>query len=372
MRISAQLVEAKTGYERWSQTYDRELKDVFAVQTDIAKIVTEALKVTLLPADAARLAARGTASIAAHDALLRGAQLFAQSGDEATFRAALAQYDAAIAADPAYAAAHAGRAATLSAIAGQFETAVQAARTNEAALAAALKAVSLKPDQADTQAALAYVLERGRLDVRGAAAAYERAYRAGPDADVLIRYGIFNVRVGDLSKGLAALNRAVALDPVNPRAWRALGTALYQARRYADALPRLDEALRLSPKLASGHAYRGDALLMLGRLPQARAAYAAETTGWARLTGLAIVEARLGNAAASDAAFAALRQDDTTGYQVAQVLAQRGDRAGALTRLEAAYAARDPGILNLRNDPLLDPLRAEPRFRALLRQLSPA
>ncbi len=373
VRISAQLVEGKSGYERWAQSYDRKLDDLFATQSEIAKTVTGALSVKLLPQDAARLVAGGTRSTAAHDAYLKGRQLFDLSGDEGVYRAALAQFDAAIAADAGYGAAHAARARALAAIAGQFDTAAQAKTDGEAAVEAAHRAVSLAPGLADAQSALGFVLERITFDMPGASAAYDRSLAAGSgDADILIRYGVFNARIGDLNKGLAALDKAVTLDRFNPRAWRAYGAALYAARRYTDALSRQREAVRLSPGLAAGHAAIGDTLLEQGNIAGAKAEYLAETQHWAKTAGTAIVERRLGNGAAADAAFAALvaENGDTAIYQQAQVRAQWGDRAGALRALDRAFAVRDPGLLYLRRDPLLDPLRNDPHFQALAAQLA--
>ena len=373
VRISAQLVEGKSGYERWSQSYDRKLTDLFATQSEIAKTVTGALSVKLLPQDSARLAAGATTSTAAHDAYLKGRQLFDLSGDEAVYRAALAQFDAAIAADPGYGAAHAARARALAAIAGQFDSADQARPDGAAAVTAAERAVALAPGLADAQSALGFVLERVKFDLPGARAAYDKSLAAGGgDADILIRYGLFNARVGDLEKGLAALDKAVTLDRFNPRAWRAYGAALFAARRYADALPRQLEAVRLSPGLAAGHAAIGDTLLMMGNIAGARAEYATEHQRWAHLAGLAIVERRQGNAAAADKALAALitEDGDTAIYQQAQVRAQWGDRAGALAALDKAFAVHDPGLLYLRRDPLLDPLRGDAHFKALAAQMA--
>lgn len=372
VRVSAQLVDARTGYEQWSQTYDREVSDIFAIQTEIARTVTDALKIRLLPREAQRLAQGATASIAAHDAYLRGRQLFDLSGDEATYRAALAQFDTAIAADSRYAAAHAARARTLTTIASQFLVSDAIPPVSAAALAAADRAVALAPGLAEAQSALAYV-RQSRLDLRGAREAYERSIAAGGgDADILIRYGTFNVRAGNMAKGIAALQKAVALDRFNPRAWKFLGLGLYNSRAYAEALPRQREALRLSPALQSGHAVIGDTLLMMGDIEGARAEYAVEVQGWARLTGLAIAERRLGNGTAADAALRQLiaENGDTAIYQQAQVRAQWGDRDGALAALERARAVGDPGLYYARHDPLLDPLRKSPRFTALLAALS--
>ncbi len=379
VRVSAQLIEAKSGFERWSQTYDRELKDVFAIQSDIATRVADALKIQLLPQETARLA--GSASTghgiapAAFDAFLRGRQLFDLAGDEATHRAALAQFDTAIAIQPDYAAAQAARARTLAVIAGQFEIAANTAATNALALVAARRAVALAPELGETQLALAYVLARTGFDLNGANAAYEKAIlTSAGSADALISYGTFNTRVGDAARGLAALERAVVLDGFNPRAWKALGSAYYVARRFGDALPRQRRALQLSPTMSAGHFDLGITLMMLNDMPAAKAEFEREGQRWARLTGTAIIAWRLGDKTGSDQALAALiaENGDTVLYQQAQIKAQRGDGDGAIAALERALLTGDSGLLLLRRDPMLDPLRKDQRFARLAARLSVA
>nr|WP_310524968.1 tetratricopeptide repeat protein [Polymorphobacter sp.] len=376
VRVSAQLIEAKSGFERWSQTYERKVNDVFAIQSEIAANVADQLKVRLLPQEAARLTEGATQSIAAHDSFLRGRQLYRQSGDESVYRDALAQFDAAIAADPAYAAAHAARASALAFIAAQFaDTAAEAKSLNAEALVSARKAVQLAPYVAYVQSTLGYVLERSTFDITGAKAAYQRSMIAGSgDADLLNRYGLFNARVGDQPRGIAALEKAVVLDPLNAVVAKGLGSALFFAGRYDEAAARQRQALRINPDVTNVRFELGSSLLMLGKTDAAFAEFNAEPTRWAKLTGLAIAEKRRGNPAAAQAAFKALVADypDTTLYQQAQVLAQWGDKPGALAALDRALAAMDGGLLYLRRDPLLEPLRAEPRFKALEARLTPA
>ncbi len=373
VRVSAQLIEASTGFERWSQTYDRRVKDVFAIQSEIATRVTDALKVQLLPQETARLAESATTSATAHDAFLRGRALYRQSGGEAVYRSALAQFDAAIAADPEYAMPYSARAATLAFLAGQFvDNPADAHRLNVEALASARTAARLAPDVPYVQAMLGYVLDLGALDFAGASAAFDRSMVGGSgDADVLGRYGEFNARNGDVAKGIAALEKAVRLDPVNARAWKSFGNALFFARRYPEAVERQREALRLNPDFVSGHMELGNMLLLQGRLDEARAAYNAEPARWAKLVGLAIIERRQGNKAAADAAWQALTSEfpDSTLYQQVQVLAQWGDKAGALARLERAFTVVDPGLVYLRRDPMIDVLRDDPRFKVLAARL---
>ncbi len=373
VRVSAELVEAKTGYARWSQSYDRDPSDVFAVQSGIAQSVAQALQVQLLGADIADLSLGATSSPAAYDAYLRGRRLFDRGGGEATYRQALAQLDDAIAADPAFAAAHAVRARTLVVIANQFTPAIGMRRAYDAALESARRAVRLAPDLAEAQAGLASALINARLDFEGAKAAYARAIAAGRgNADVLTAYGVFAAQQGDFRGGVDACARAVELDPLNPRAFKALGLALMAARRYPEAIVAMRRALALSPGVNGVHAAIGDALFLQGRLAEARAEYGREPAGWSRATGEAIVRQRVGDFAGAKAALKALLGDDpdASAYQEAQVYAQWGDPIRALAALDAAFKVGDAGLVLLRTDPMMDPLRADPRFAARLARLA--
>ncbi len=371
IRVSARLIDTSDGSEVWSGVFDQHGEDAAAVQQNVARAVTDALQVKL--GGSAPRAPATLPNDAAYTAYLRGRQLFDLAADEGVYRAALAQFDAAIAADPGYAAAYAARARTLTAIAGQFDDSSSAVAIHGAqAVTAARRAVAIAPDLPAAQSALGYVLERIVFDFRGARTAYDKSLAAGAgDSDILIRYGVFNARVGDITKGVAALAEAVQLDRFNPRAWRMQGSALSAARNYAPALASLREAVRLSPGLNAGHAAIGDVLLLQGNLIGARAEYMIERTSWAKQTGLAIVERRLGHVDAAEAALKALTAEgDTTIYQQAQVKAQWGDAAGALAALDQAFATHDPGLLYLRHDPMMDPLRIDPRFIAMAKRLA--
>ena len=369
VRVSAQLVEARTGFERWSQTYDRPMKDVLSIQTDIAGLVGDALRVKMLGV----AAADGSADPVAHEAYLRGRQLYNLGGDEATFRGALAQFDAAIAADPAYALAHAARARALIAIANQFARGADVQALYDAGVKSAERAVELGPDLALAQSVLGFARLYGRLDIQGAALPYQRAWRLGQgDPDILFGYGAYESQVGRSDLALAALRRAAVLDPLNPRAGRELGLALYAARRFPEAIAAFHGALALSPRMNYAHGYIGHSLLAQGRTADALEAYRAEPEPAARLAGTAIAERRLGDTAAAEAALARLTAElgDSALYQRAEVLTQWGRADAAVDALEQAYGAGDSGLLQLKTDPLLDPLRALPRFKKLLQTMN--
>ncbi len=177
-RITADLIDGHTGFSRWSQSFDRSLHDIFAVQSEIARTVASALAAEMIPdpkvpaGSAGALAAEGgTRSAQAFDAYLRGRALYDLSADEASERAALAQFDAAIAADPDYAPAHAARARSLTAIANQYGKAGQLQELYESAIESAQRAIEIAPGLADAYSTLGFTLFQGKLDARGARAA---------------------------------------------------------------------------------------------------------------------------------------------------------------------------------------------------------
>jgi len=372
VRISAELIDPRSGYERWSKNYDHDVKDVLATQTSIAQAVAGELRVRLLGGDVARLQAGATSVPAANDAYLRGMQLFEQGGGEAIYRQALAQFDAAVAADPNFAVAHAARARALETLADEFTGPAAQRQAGVEALAAARRAVALAPDLAETQATLGDSLYNISLDFAGARAAFAKALAAGGgQAGVLYRVGLFDCWIGDLAAGLPAVRRAAMLDPFNPAAFAALGRGLLAARRWAEAASALRQTLALSPGRNAVHCYIGDALMQQADLAGALKEYALEPVAGLRLAGQAIALRRAGRGAEAEAAFKSLvaDADEVLFYQQAQVFAQWGQPDKALAALDAAVKARDGGLVLLNTDAMLDPLRGDPPLLALRQRL---
>ena len=326
------------------------MQDIFAVQSEIANTVASALVAEVGSADGTtprtdppEATPGATTSVAAYDAYLRGRALYDLSADEASERAALAQFDAAIEADPDYAAAHAARARSLTAIANQYGEVGQLAGLYDAAVASAKRAIAIAPDFAEAHSTLGFTLFQGRLDARAAREPFERSRRLGAgEATVMARYAQYSARIGRDRAAAEAIERALILDPLNPLIHRAAASIEYAARRYAESIPHARKALKLNPHMSRANAAIGDALFMLGRSEEARAAYAAEPVDDFRLTGIAIVEHRLGNAAAANAARSKLVAElgDRVLYQQAQLHAQWGERDAAIERLEQARRDR--------------------------------
>lgn len=377
VRVTADVIDGETGFSRWSQTFDRALSDIFAVQSEIAGTVARALITRFAtdgedPGGVIGSTAGGTDVLAAFDAYLRGRALYDLSADEASERAALAQFDAALVADPGYAAAHAARARTLTAIANQYGGVDEIAALQDAAIAAARRAIEIAPDLADAHSTLGFTLFQGRLDARAARVPFERSRElGGGEAAVLARFAQYSARCGRHRDAADAMRRALPLDRLNPLIHRAAGSIEYAARRWEDSIAPARQALAMNPRLSRAHAAIGDAWIMMGRNDDARAEYLAEPVDDFRLTGLALVERLRNDVPAAEAALNRLVAElgDRVLYQQGQILAQWGRGEEAITTLEQALALGDSGLVYSRNDPFLDPLRASPRFTKLLNRL---
>ena len=377
VRISAELIDGATGFSAWSRSFDRPMADIFTVQEEIARAVTGALTEQLQEdrpkGQAGRTAENGgTSNIAAYDAQLRGKDMYDKATDEASDRGALALFDAAIAADPRYALAHAARARTLTVIGNQYEQGDRRRATSAQAIEAARRAVALAPDVAETQSALGAALFNGRLDARAAQAPYDRSFALGRgEADILSRYALFAARCGRIGPARAASARSAGLDPLNARSQKIIGDVEYAARRYAQAIPPYRRALELNPRLSTAHAAIGDCLLMMGRVDEAKSEFERETSNLVKLPGLAIVALRQQRQADAARLFAQVQSElgDNGLYQQAQILAQWGRREEALARLMEAMQKIDSGLVYLRNDPWVDPVRQAPEFNSLLNRL---
>jgi TolB-like protein/lipoprotein NlpI len=372
IRITAQLINAVTGFHLWSKTYDRDLGDVLKLQTEIATAVASALKVTLLGDVAAKVELGGTRNPDAFDAYLRGAKAYSSRHEAKEIPAAIAAYTEAIRLDPHYALAFAARSIAFATVAGEAATEAAMHEGFDKAQADARQALALAPDLAQAHLASANVSELGTLDFTQASEAYERALALAPgNAEVLRLSGKFAAYMGRFDAGVAAARRAVVLDPLARASHSVLGRTLYVAHRYQEAVAALAQVLRLDPDYKDTYAHRGFAYYGLGDLQSARASCETQPDYWGNQYCLAVVYDRLGRHADAEAELAKMQTvvGDTASYQYATIYAQWGDRAQALEWLERALRVRDPGLEMLKTDALLDPLRKEPRFQAIEREL---
>jgi TolB-like protein/Tfp pilus assembly protein PilF len=371
VRITAQLVNAVTGFHLWSETYDRDLGDVLKLQSEIANAVAGALKVTLLGDVSTKIELGGTRDPAAFDAYLRGSRALNSMQGGEDLQKAIAEYSEAIRLDSSYVLAFAGRSSALSAYAQQWAAGPAVREDFARAEADARHAIALAPELAEAHVALAHFLASGSLDYSQASDEYQRAVALSPgNAEAQGEYGRFAVAMGHSEAGIAAARRAVALDPLGGRKHYLLAGALFYARHYDESLRAFQEFVSLNPDSQYAYAFRGIAYYALGDFQNARSSCEVTTGQWNQLC-LALAYDKLARHADAEAVLEKYRTafGDDAAYQYAEIYAQWGNAAKALEWLETALRLRDSGLVFTKTDPLLDPLRKEPRFQAIEREL---
>ncbi len=375
LRVTARLVDGLTGYELWSRSYDRAEGDVFQVQGELAQAVASALQVSLTGVDAAKLTLGGTHNPQALDAYLRGMAAL-ESPDDSTEAGnrVVAAFDEAVALDPNFAVAQAQRAAALWHIASVTEhpTIDLVRRLKEAALRGARLAVALAPDLAEAHMAMGLALDNDLPDFSGQEAEFARARALAPgSSEIARRYGRFEVLAGRTALGTRAAEEAVALDPLTPRSYYYLAWTLYLAGDGNGALGALEHARQLgAAETVYTSALRGLIALLQGDAETARGTCLGKIS-WQIDVCLAIADHKLGRVSDGMADLARLQAavGATGAYNYAQVYAQWGQTELALYWLESAYDLHDTGMIQLRADPLLAPLRQQPRFLAVEKRL---
>ena len=373
VRITAQLVNAVTGFHLWSRTYDRDLGDVLKLQTEIATEVATALEVTLLGDLGARIEPGGTSNPAAFDAFLRASKTWELGYTARDIEAAIAAFTESIHLDPTYARAFAGRSTALTYYAATYAKGAAIRDDLNEALADARQAITLAPELAEGHLALSYFLRDGALDFAQAGVELERAIALAPGSALAIgSYGRFAVLTGHPDAGIAAARRAVLLDPLNSESHYRFGETLYFARRYAESVAAFNDVLVLDPKDTDSPGGRGLAYYGLGDFQKARASCEAGPDNEASQWCLALTYHRLARPADAEAALSKLKMaaGDRWAYRCATIYAQWGRASQALEQLDTALRKRLPELRWLKTDPLLDSLRQDPHFQAIERALN--
>jgi TolB-like protein/tetratricopeptide (TPR) repeat protein len=371
VRITAQLINAVTGYHMWSQTYDRDLKNILSLQTEIATAVTHAMQATLMADAATTIELGGTRNPHAFDAYLRGEKLMGHLAREAVLER-IAAYDEAIRLDPLFAKAYVGKALANNAFGGYLASSSETGRYMEQARAAAEKAIALAPNLGQAHAALALILAND-FDYPRALAEVERALTLSPGDSAVLRAatGAFAF-MGMPEQEMSVAQRAVTLDPLNARSYSALGSALYHSRQFERAIEAFDSARRLDPGLSGPMASRGLSYRMLGKLEVARESCSEPPIYIYSHVCLAIVYHQEGRIPEAQQEVKMIMDDagDSAAFQFAEIYAQWGDVPKALDWLDTAYRLHDEGLGVLKTSSNLDPLRKEPRYLEIERKLN--
>jgi TolB-like protein/DNA-binding winged helix-turn-helix (wHTH) protein/Tfp pilus assembly protein PilF len=374
VRITAQLIDVADGYQLWADAYEREMKDVVAIQEVIARAIVDSLKVRLTGGNRLSLVKRGTENIEAYHLYLKGRHsLNKRTGEE--MKKAVDLFEQAIAKDPNYAAAHAALADAYTLLVGHAllppQDAVAKART------AAAKAVSIDETLSDAHAVLGHIKYVYEWDWSGSDREFRRSLELNP-GNVTARFlycSMCLLRLGRTEEAIAEAQRARDLDPLSATANWGLGSVLYRSRAYDRAIEQLRLALEMDPNYYPAQVELGFSLIQKKMLDEAVAVLekASSLSGGApRALGV------LGHAYAlsgrKEAALELLRklmaEPVLQPSAVAQIYLGLGERDRALTWLEKAVAGERTGLLPaVKVDPIYDSLRGDPRFTELIKRM---
>ncbi len=371
VRITAQLVSAEDGYHLWSQTYDRTLKDIFAVQDEIANEVARAMQVTLLGQDVAvQPVAASSETGAAYNDYLKGLYEYHRGNLESNDRA-IAYFRRALEEDPNLALAWAGLASALDYKTGFEDTDFRAGF--EEARACAIRALEINPDLPEGHLALAGIQTSLDWDWEAAEASLNRALALRPgDTEIRRELALLKAVRGKVDEAFAEYQRVAEQDPLDMQAQRSLANALAARGRYDEALEIFNHLLETDPGRPVTYWSLGSMWLRQGDYQRALDAFSKEPFQFLRLTGEAIAHHRLQQQEQSKASLQALisTTGESSSFQIASVYAQWGDVDNAMSWLERGYVIRDPGLQFLGVTFLFDPIKDDPRFQAFLQKMN--
>ena len=385
VRIAARLTQANTGEEIWSENYTRELKDVFAVQTELAATIVEQLKGQLTngvagPVMKAEIQAQvqaaekgGTKNVEAHQHYLQG-RFYLNRYSEKAVSDALIEFQRAVKLDPSFALAWAGVAdthlwyckyATVGGL-GVFDARLASARE------AVARALALEPNLPEALRARADIELSFDFDWKGAAETLRTALALAPaDPTIVTDAGTLAMAKGDPVQGVALYRQAVALDPVNPVALSFFAFNLALTKQFAEAQAEYARVIELIPTAPWSHAGLALSFLLQGKFEEAAVEGQKDAADWARLLVVSLARWSQKQIPEADAALADLIKSSADGaaFQIAEVYAYRGEKDRAFEWLERARRQRDSGLVGLQVDPFLANLHEDPRWNAFLHKM---
>jgi serine/threonine-protein kinase len=378
VHVNVQLLNALTDSHLWADTFDRKLTDVFGVESEIAKTIADTLRAKLTGREAATLSARPTENSAAHELYLKG-RFFWNKRDTNDLEKALTYFQQAAKEDPNYALAWSGTADVyvLLPLFGGANPADAYPKAKEAAN----KAIALDPNLAEPHAALGLVANIFDFDFSLSLREFEKAISLNSNYATAHHWLGNSVLegIGDFDRSIAELKRAIELDPLSIAINVDLGVSYYFAGLYQEGIAQTRKALDLDPNSHYAHYSLGQLLEVSGDLPGAIAEYkksVALDNDPYPLALLGHAQALSGNRDGALQILRQLQEAAQTGYvpaySVGLVYLGLGDKNQALDWFEKSFSKRQPDMNTIRFDPLLKPLRADPRFEQLAEKILPA
>jgi serine/threonine protein kinase/TolB-like protein/Flp pilus assembly protein TadD len=368
VRIRVQLIDTRSGFQLWSDTYERQLDDIFAVQAEISRSVAGALRIALLGKSVSGSASQ-TKDPEAYNAYLQGRYFYGRRGKEDLERS-VGYYTAAIERDPGYAAAWAGLAEAHHRQADNgylpVEEGYQMARRETE------RALALDDSLALAHCEMGWIQRAHDWDWEAADASYQRALQLDPGSrPALIGAAILAFNLGRLDEAIALGKKVASLDPLNVATLSNLGLHALFAGRLEEAATALKKVLELNPDFPVSRVLLGRVLLAQGRSGEALGEMEREPDPVWRLYGLCLAYPAAGRTKEAEAALAEFIKGygETMAFQIAEVYAYRGEIDQAFAWLDKAYRLRDSGMADILNDPLLKGLEKDPRYAVLLKKL---
>ncbi len=377
VRIAVALIKSGDGANVWSETYDRELKDIFAVQSEIAGAVAKQLKVALLgnngqTAPLATAATPSNQNIEAYNALLQGNFYYNRRTAEDT-RKAIGYYEEAIRLDPRYALAYAKMSNVALILATNFNPPFKEGQEAIAkARASAKSALALDPNLADAHSAQGRIFENVDFNLAGAEAEYRRAVELAPQ-NPAVTSNLANVisTLGRLDEAVTLGQQAIALDPLRTASHFNLAISLTALGRYDEAEAAVRKSIALQPQSAQNYMQLAVIQILRGNSGAAVELAKQETDPFWRTYALALAHFAHGDQAEADAALKKLIDEnaDASGSQIAQVYALRKEPEKMFEWLEHAWTTHDSGVIELLSNPFLRAYKDDPRFIAFAQKI---
>jgi TolB-like protein/Tfp pilus assembly protein PilF len=365
VRITTQLIQADNGFHLWSETYDRNLDDVFAIQDEISAAVVDALKIQLLGAAPKSVEVNPDAY-----ALYLQGRYFRARRTQGDIQKAGELYEQALQLDPTYAPAWAAVSQVYAGQAGQSYIDLHQGYVK--ARQAAQKALDLDPALVDGWVALSGIQSAYDWDWDGANASLSHALELAPgNVDAIIAMGYLQRVLGNLDQAIVLFRRAVELDPVTLGGYHSLGLALIYAGELDEADEVYQHLLAMNPQFTHANLARARVMLLKGRPEEALAISEKEAEPFWREYGILVDLYALGRTDEADARLAPFieQNQQDSAYQIAQIYGFRGDQDKVFEWLERAYAQRDGGLPELLYDPFLKPFNTDPRWIGIVRKV---
>jgi TolB-like protein/Flp pilus assembly protein TadD len=376
VRVNVQLINAESDAHLWAESFDRKLTDIFAVESDIAKTVAETLQAKLTGSEKTAIAKRPTANPEAYELYLKG-RFFWNKRTGEDLRKSIEYFNQALGKDPGYALAYAGLADSYSLL--EAYGAAAPADSFPQAKAAAKKALELDDTLAEAHTSLAYVLENYDFDFEQSVKEYERAIQLNSNyanAHHWYANGPLSA-LGQFDRAIAEAKRAVELDPLSLVINADLGRDYFAARRYDEAITQLRKTIEMDPRFYYAHTAMGRVWQLKGQLDEAIVEYrkAAELNDDPfALALLGQAYARAGQREEAQKILARLSEEANSryvsAYSFALMFLALGDKERAIDEMERAYRERaGQDVYWVKIDPMLDDLRGNPRFEALVQKV---